>query len=68
MKSDKPAPVINPNTGPEYEAAVEWWVNEFRTAIEAGELECWNCTAPLIIDKQPDGRELIVCSRRCGGN
>lgn len=68
MKSDPPPPVINPNAGPEYEAGVAYWENEFRKAIAAGELTCLDCAAPVVLDPQPDGRELIVCSKRCRGN
>lgn len=60
-----PAPVMN--DGPAHDAGVEWWVRQFREAIAAGELECDRCHAKLMIEPQPDGRELMVCSARCGG-
>lgn len=59
------APTSAANDGPAYEAGIAFWVGEFTAAINAGGITC-ECGAVVVIEPQADGRELIVCSVKCG--
>jgi hypothetical protein len=53
------------NDGPVLTGFAEWLEAEMRSALEAGELAC-DCGALLVLEAQPDGRKLILCSAACG--